>query len=109
MNMSVTQFVVPPAIGGRNRSVWREIIDTVIEVCPDQPWQNGAAGLELQIKRVRRRSAKAVEVASSSSATCLGAPRLGARRFSRARSLSFAFGQRFGSLCCHRNPDPKLS
>jgi hypothetical protein len=31
MNMSVTEFVVPPAIVGRNRSVWREIIDTVIE------------------------------------------------------------------------------
>ena len=31
MNMSVTEFVVPPAIVGRNRSVWREIIDTVME------------------------------------------------------------------------------
>jgi hypothetical protein len=31
MNMSVTEFVVPPAIAGRSRSVWREIIDTVIE------------------------------------------------------------------------------
>jgi hypothetical protein len=31
MNMSVTEFVVPPAIVGRSRSVWREIIDTVIE------------------------------------------------------------------------------
>jgi hypothetical protein len=31
MNMSVTQFVVPPAIVGRSRSVWHEIIDTVIE------------------------------------------------------------------------------
>ena len=29
--MSVTQFVVPPAIVGRSRSVWHEIIDTVIE------------------------------------------------------------------------------
>jgi hypothetical protein len=28
MNMSVTEFVVPPAIVGRSRSVWREIIDT---------------------------------------------------------------------------------
>ena len=34
MNMSVTEFVVPPAIVGRNRSVWREIIDTVIEGPP---------------------------------------------------------------------------
>ena len=31
MNMSVTQFVVPPAVVGCNRSVWRQIIDTVIE------------------------------------------------------------------------------
>ena len=30
MNMSVREFVVPPAIVGRNRSVWREIIDTVM-------------------------------------------------------------------------------
>ena len=34
MNMSVTQFVVPPAIVGRSRSVWHEIIDTVIEGPP---------------------------------------------------------------------------
>src|SRR5262249_42535911 len=34
MNMSVTEFVVPPAIVGRNRSVWREIIDTVMEGPP---------------------------------------------------------------------------
>jgi hypothetical protein len=34
MNMSVTQFVVPPAIVGRSRSVWREIIDTVTEGPP---------------------------------------------------------------------------
>jgi hypothetical protein len=34
MNRSVTQFVVPPDIVGRNRSVWREIIDTVIEGPP---------------------------------------------------------------------------
>ena len=31
MKMSATQFVVPQAIVGRSRSVWREIIDTVIE------------------------------------------------------------------------------
>jgi len=31
MNMSVTPCVVTPAMVGRNRSVWREIIDTVIE------------------------------------------------------------------------------
>ena len=31
MRMSVTQFVVPPAIAGRSRSFWREIIDTAIE------------------------------------------------------------------------------
>jgi len=29
MKMSATQFVVPPAIVGRSRSVWHEIIDTV--------------------------------------------------------------------------------
>jgi hypothetical protein len=29
--MSVTQFVVPPAIAGRSRSVWHKIIETVIE------------------------------------------------------------------------------
>jgi len=34
MNMSVTQFVVPPAVVGCNRSVWRQIIDTVIEGHP---------------------------------------------------------------------------
>ena len=34
MNMSVTEFVVPPAIVGRDRSVWREIIDTVMEGSP---------------------------------------------------------------------------
>jgi hypothetical protein len=31
MNMSVTQFGVAPAMVGRNLSVWREIIATVIE------------------------------------------------------------------------------
>ena len=31
MNMSVTQIVVPPAIVARSRSVWHQIIDTVIE------------------------------------------------------------------------------
>jgi len=34
MNMSVTQFVQAPAIVGRSRSVWQEIIDTVIEGPP---------------------------------------------------------------------------
>ena len=34
MHMSVTQFVVPPAIEVRSRSVWHEIIDTVIEGPP---------------------------------------------------------------------------
>ena len=34
MNMSVTQFAVAPAMIGRNRSVWREIIDMVIEGPP---------------------------------------------------------------------------
>ena len=34
MRMSVTEFVVPPAIVGRNRSVWHEIIETVIEGPP---------------------------------------------------------------------------
>ena len=35
MNMSVTQFVVPPAlVVGRSRSIWHEIIDTVIEGPP---------------------------------------------------------------------------
>ena len=34
MNMSVTQFVVPPAIVRRSRSIWHEIIDTVIEGPP---------------------------------------------------------------------------
>ena len=31
MNMSVTQFVQAPAIVARSRSVWHEIIHTVIE------------------------------------------------------------------------------
>jgi hypothetical protein len=31
MNMSVTQIVQAPAIVARGRSVWREIINTVIE------------------------------------------------------------------------------
>jgi hypothetical protein len=31
MNMSVLQFVQAPAIVTRNRSVWHEIIDAVIE------------------------------------------------------------------------------
>ena len=30
MNMSVTEFVEPPTIVGRSRSVWQEIIDTVV-------------------------------------------------------------------------------
>ena len=30
MNMSVTQFVPAPAFAARSRSVWDEIIDTVI-------------------------------------------------------------------------------
>ena len=34
MNMSVTQFVVPPAIVGCSRSVWHEIVGTVIEGPP---------------------------------------------------------------------------
>jgi len=34
MNMSVTQFVQAPAIVARSRSVWHEIIDTVIEGPP---------------------------------------------------------------------------
>ena len=34
MNMSVMEFGVPPAIVGRSRSVWREIIDTVMEGPP---------------------------------------------------------------------------
>jgi hypothetical protein len=34
MNMSVTQFVVAPAMVERNRSVWRQIVDTVIEGPP---------------------------------------------------------------------------
>jgi hypothetical protein len=34
MNMSVMEFVVPSAIVGRSRSVWHEIIDTVIEGPP---------------------------------------------------------------------------
>ena len=34
MNMSVTRFVVPPAIVGRSRSIWHEINDTVIEGPP---------------------------------------------------------------------------
>ena len=31
MNMSVTHFAQSPTIAARSRSVWREIIDTVIE------------------------------------------------------------------------------
>src|SRR5262249_21017934 len=34
MKMSVTQFVGPPAIVGRSRSVWHESIDTVAEGPP---------------------------------------------------------------------------
>jgi hypothetical protein len=34
MNMSVTQFVQAPAIVAHGRSVWHEIIDTVIEGPP---------------------------------------------------------------------------
>ena len=34
MNMSVTRFVVPPAVVGCNRSVWCQIIDTLIEGPP---------------------------------------------------------------------------
>ena len=34
MNMSVMEFVVPPAIVGRSRPLWHEIIDTVIEGSP---------------------------------------------------------------------------
>jgi hypothetical protein len=30
MNMSVTQFVEAPAMVGRNPSLWRQVIDTVI-------------------------------------------------------------------------------
>jgi hypothetical protein len=31
MNMSVTQFVQVPTIGTHSRSIWHEIIDTVIQ------------------------------------------------------------------------------
>src|SRR5262249_1877782 len=34
MNMSVTQLLVQPAVVGCKRSVWRQIIDTVIEGPP---------------------------------------------------------------------------
>jgi hypothetical protein len=34
MNISVTQFVVASAMVGRNRTVWRQIVDTVIEGPP---------------------------------------------------------------------------
>src|SRR5215471_8820831 len=34
MNVSVTQFTVAPAMIGRSRSLWHEIIDTVIEGSP---------------------------------------------------------------------------
>ena len=34
MNMSVTQSVQEPAVVGRTRSIWQEIIDTVIEGPP---------------------------------------------------------------------------
>ena len=34
MKMSVIEFVVPPAIVGRSRSAWHEIIDTVTEGPP---------------------------------------------------------------------------
>ena len=34
MNVSVTQFTVAPAMVGRSRSFWHEIIDTVIEGPP---------------------------------------------------------------------------
>ena len=34
MNMSVSQLVSAPAMVGRSRSVWHEIMDTVIEGTP---------------------------------------------------------------------------
>jgi hypothetical protein len=34
MNMSVTQFAAAPAMVGRNQSLWRQVIDTVIEGPP---------------------------------------------------------------------------
>jgi hypothetical protein len=34
MNMSVTQFTATPAMVERNRSLWRQTIDTVIEGPP---------------------------------------------------------------------------
>jgi hypothetical protein len=34
MNMSVTQFAAVPATLGRNRSLWSQVIDTVIEGPP---------------------------------------------------------------------------
>jgi hypothetical protein len=34
MNISVTQFAQAPAIAARSRSIWHEIIDTVIEGPP---------------------------------------------------------------------------
>ena len=34
MNMSVTQFAAAPALVGRNRSLWRQVVDTVIEGPP---------------------------------------------------------------------------
>jgi len=34
MNVSVTQFAVAPAMVRRSRSLWHEIIDTVIEGSP---------------------------------------------------------------------------
>jgi len=34
MNMSVTEFMVPPAMVKRNRSLWHHVIDMVIEAPP---------------------------------------------------------------------------
>jgi hypothetical protein len=34
MHMSVTQFAAAPAMVGRNQSLWRQVIDTVIEGPP---------------------------------------------------------------------------
>jgi hypothetical protein len=34
MNMSGTQFTVASAMLGRNRSLWRQVIDTVVEGPP---------------------------------------------------------------------------
>jgi hypothetical protein len=54
MNMSVTQFAAAPAMVGRNQSLWRQVIHTVIEGPPRTTADEIAGYPALRVELERR-------------------------------------------------------